>query len=528
MHLLTELILEAETQIAERAFTGLMFALYIHDRRLKYYPETEKIIAALKGHVFTRFFIIQVIKAQDTEKFSKKFREEIMPDIIKHAPKIQDKLELDDILPDNGEDEKNPKWRQILNENPDLMDKLEELSKLQMEGTDVFMSTFAMLKNFSFFKTMPHWFLPFYKENNMVASVLAEEDEDFRMTFLEALEKSGHMCNSDKYSFCLNVKDLPATQKKVMLQMFKQELESINEVNEDDDLLNRSLLSKRIITAYIQDLYRFFKLYREKNEFDDIFSYKLDFYNKEFFQKYFADNDLLVKVVDFYFESSHFNEAAEIYCLLINNGRHTQTIFEKAGFAFLQLAKYDDAIEMFKKAELFESTTWINLKIAQCYTKKGNYSEALFYLKEAEKIDPDNSKIQLQIANTYLSMEEVDTALSHYFKLELLTASNPKVMRPISWCLFVLGRFEEAENYFNNIISSNQFNKYDLMNYGHLLLATGRDEQATTCYLKCIQLKGNSFEDFLHSFYQDKKHLLKHGVSEETLNFILEYIRMNK
>lgn len=528
MQLLTRLTLAAETQIAERAFTGLMFALYVHDKRLKYYPETEKIISELKGHLFTRFFIIQVIKAQDTEKFSKKFREEIMPDIIKHAPKIQDKLELDNILPDTGEDDKNPQWQQLLNENPDLMDKLEELSKLQMEGTDVFMSTFALLKNFSFFQPMPHWFLPFYKENKMVEMALTGEDEEFKMTFLEALEKSGHMCNSDKYSFCLNVKDLPATQKKVMLQMFKQELESINEVNDDDDMLNRSLIAKRIITAYIQDMYRFFKLFREKNEFDDVFSYKLDFYNKEFFQNIFSDNDLLLKIVDYYFESSHFEEAAEIYNLLIKNGRHTQTIFEKAGFAYLQLARYDDAIEMFKKAELFESTTWVNLKIAQCYTKKGNYKEALFYLNEAEKTDPDNSKIQLQIANTYLSMEDIETALNHYFRLELLTASTAKVMRPISWCLFVLGRFEEAEEYFKKIMNSNQFNKYDLMNYGHLLLATGRDEQATGCYLKCIQHKDNTFDDFIHSFNQDKKHLLKQGISEDTLRFILEYLIMNK
>lgn len=529
---LIDILKSGEKQITERAFVGLMFCLYIHDERLTYYPEIEKELTLLhdKNKLisnYTKFFLIQIIKAKDTEKFTKRFREDIMPDIMKHAPDIQDKLDLDNILPNDMEEQKNPDWEKLLGNNPDLMNKLEELSKLQMEGTDVFMSTFAMLKNFSFFKQMSNWFVPFYKENPIVIQAVGSEEDDFKDTFLTSLEKSGHMCNSDKYSFCLNVKDLPAVQKKMMIKMFKQELESINEINEQDDVLNQSLFSQRVITHYIQDIYRFFKLYSEKKDFTDVFSYKLDFHNKAFFIKYFSENDILIKTADFYFDNGHFVEASEIFNLLIKNGLNTQIIFEKTAYAYQQSGLIDEAISLYKKAELFESTVWINLKIAFCLTKLQKHEEALVYLLEAEKMEPDNLKIQLNIANAYLNIGEINTALNYYFKLELLASSNIKVLRPISWCLFILGRFDEAEKYFDQLINSDQANKFDLINYAHLLWCTKRSEQAAGYYLRSIRQKENSFETFNKSFTEDVKHLKKHGIKNEDIMFMLDYLKLN-
>jgi len=514
------------TQISERAFIGLMFSLYIYDNRLYLYPEILKEIKKLSVEQFVQFFIIQIIKAKDTEKFTKKFRDEIMPDIMKHAPDIQQKLDLDNILPDDTEEAQNPNWRKIIEQDHSLMDKLEELSKLQMEGTDVFMGTFAMLKNFPFFQHIHNWFIPFYKENEIVSEALDGENKEFKDTFLLALEKSGHMCNSDKYSFCLNVKILPDAQKKMMLNMFKQELESINEINEDDDMLNHTLISKRIITHHIQDIYRFFKLYSKKDEYDDIFSYKLDFHNKSFFRKYFQNKDILIKAVDFYFDNGHFEQAHDIYNILIEENVHTPIIFEKAGYTAQQMGLYKEAIELYKKSELFESTVWINLKIAHCCIKLGLYDEALIYFNEAGRQAPDDLKIQLHIANAYLSKGDAETALNYYYKLELLAASNIKVLRPISWCLFVMGRFEEAEKYFTTLLNSQQANKYDLMNYAHLLWCKGNTEEACNYYLKSIKQKDNSLDDFLKSLSLDKKYLIAFGIKEEDILNMIEYIKI--
>jgi len=531
--LLAELSKSKMPQIAERAFVGLMLSLYVHEERLAFYPEIEAALSMLSEgnpqiNFFTDFFTIQMIKASDTEKFTKKFRDEIMPDIIKYAPDIKDKLDLDNILPEDMEEGKNPDWQKILGDNQDLLSKLEELSKLQMEGTDVFMSTFAMLKHFNFFRQMSNWFLPFYKENETVMQLLNNESDDFKEIFLASLEKSGHMCNSDKYSFCLNVKELPDAQKNMMLNMFKQELESINELNDSDELLNKSLVSKKNITHYIQDIYRFYKLFPQKHEFKDVFSLKLDFYNKTFFRKYFSNTDLLVKIADFYFDNNHFEQAAEIYTLLINENLNTQVVFEKAGFAYQQNKNFEKAIDCYKKAELFETTVWLSLKMAYCFTKLNMYKEALYFYTEAENLEPENLKIQLNIANTYLSMGDFTTALNHYYKLELLAASNIKVLRPISWCLFVLGRFDEAKKYFEQLIASQQANNNDYMNYAHLLWCLQKSEEAASFYLKSINKKDFPFSNFIKSFEEDKKYLIKHGIEQEDILLMLDYLKINR
>ena len=50
----------------------------------------------------------------------------------------------------NPED-KNPEWETFFKESPDVYNKLEEFTNLQMEGADVFLGAFAMLKQFDFF-----------------------------------------------------------------------------------------------------------------------------------------------------------------------------------------------------------------------------------------------------------------------------------------------------------------------------------------------------------------------------------------
>jgi len=528
---LSELFSNSALQIKERAFAGLMYVLYLYDNYLPYYPELEKMLKKINKdpviESYLEFFLIQNIKAKDTEKFTRKMQEEIIPDIIKHAPKIHERLELDNILPDDIEGEKNPDWQKILEDAPDLMNKLEELSKLQLEGTDVFMSTFAMLKNFPFFHVIPNWLVPFYKDNPHVIKAMQNEDEEFRDTFLTALEKSGHMCNSDKYSFCLNVNGLPDAQKKMMLQMFKAELDSINEVLSEDNRINETFLSKTIFTQYIQDLYRLFKLNPQKGEMQDIFLLELDFHNCSFFSSHFLHKSVLIKLVDFYFDNGHFEQAAQIYKTLIAQGMNTQVVFEKMGFAYQQLKKYHEAVDAYKKAELFEATTWIYSKLAFCYTQLGAYDEALAYYHDAEKLEPDNLKIQLQIANTYLNKGNTEIALNHYFKLEFLSGENAKVLRPIAWCLFILQRPDEAGKYFDLLMQSREANKYDYINYGHWLWCTGQIKKAAEAYLNSIKQKDNTFEAFLKSFKEDEKYLFMYGISTDDIPLMLDYLALN-
>ena len=71
---------------------------------------------------------------------------------------------------------------------------------MQMDGTDIFMGTFSMLKKFDFFNVLKNWFLPFYASNKELQEELSKEPAEFdKGTFTESLEAAPFICNSDKY-----------------------------------------------------------------------------------------------------------------------------------------------------------------------------------------------------------------------------------------------------------------------------------------------------------------------------------------
>jgi len=90
--------------------------------------------------------------------------------MMKLSPMIGKKIKLDEWMGATGFEEKNPEWQKIIDESG-LSDKLQELSELQMEGADVFHSTFSNLKSHPFFLEMSNWHLPFDPRHSSLESL---------------------------------------------------------------------------------------------------------------------------------------------------------------------------------------------------------------------------------------------------------------------------------------------------------------------------------------------------------------------
>ena len=97
--------------------------------------------------------------------------------MIRMKSKLEEKLDLENLLSSSNPEEKNPEWETFFKESPDVYNKLEEFTNLQMEGADVFLGAFAMLKQFDFFNEVKNWFLPFYKENEYVSESFGDVGE---------------------------------------------------------------------------------------------------------------------------------------------------------------------------------------------------------------------------------------------------------------------------------------------------------------------------------------------------------------
>ena len=521
---------QQDDQVWQRALAGLVTVLNRYDRRISYYPAITEKLHALKGNKDLerniQDLIIQFIKSKETEKITKKFQEEIVPEMIKLRPRLEDKLDLENLISESDMEDKNPDWETFFKDSPDLLSKLEEFSQLQIEGSDVFMSAFSMLKQFSFFDELINWFMPFHKDNNEVEQYFHNMKEDFDAdSFLDGLQKTAYLCNSDKYSFCLNVNRMPAMQRDAMLDMFKMEMQAMQEISKEEEILDKPVKDKMVFTQYLQDLYRFFKIHPLKNEFFDIFNMRFDLHNTYFFNVLVKDPAIIRNIAEFYFSRDYYEEALEIFSEIMKDNEDYE-LLQKTGYCYQQLDQYEKAIEYYKKAEYFEKNkSWVLKKIAFCYRKLKHYPEALEYFKQVESLEPENLYIQTMLGRTYLDLDDYETALKYYFKVEYLQPENHKVRRPIGWCSFLLGRFENARKYFIRI-PENAINEYDYLNLGHVEWCLGNKKSAIGYYRKALAASGK-FEWFAAEFDNDKKYLIKFGIDKLDIPLMLDFLRFD-
>jgi tetratricopeptide (TPR) repeat protein len=526
--LLAEAYKQNEQQVLQRALIGLIITLYQYNQRIFLYPKTKELIQSLSFspniQKQTESIIIQFIKAKDTEKIAQKFQEEIIPEMAKIQGRISEKLDLKNLLQDPLSEDKNPDWEHVFNDSPDLLNKLEELSMLQMEGSDVFMSTFSMLKHFDFFESLNNWFLPFYKENRGLIDALYDSTGAFDAeSFIANMERSSILCNSDKYSFCYNVKNMPAKERSMMVEMFNMEIQAMDEIAHDDEILNKPTRERVIFTQNIQDFYRFNKLYRNKSEFYDIFNTRADFHNATFFRWLISDETIIRNTGEFYFEKGHYTDAIDIFNQLDTLPGNYE-LWQKIAYSWQQLGDYQKALRYYLKADLTDiRKPWNIKKIALCYRRLGDYSKALEYYLEAEKLEPENLQVQANLAHTYLDRKDYDNALKKYFKVEYLAPDNRKIQRPIAWCSFMLEKLDTAKKYFEKITEA-EGTQHDLLNLGHVEWCLGNKKTAIEKYRECIVKSGNNREWFIEEFMADSEILIRYGIDPVNIPLMRDYV----
>ncbi len=515
-------------QIRERAMAGLVMVLQYWDKRITLYPG---IIAQLqqlsddKGFKDQmRITVLQIIKSRETEQISKKLHDEILPKVASLRPKIEEKLDLDSLLPEDLIEGKNPDWSDMFKDSEDIFKTMEEFSKLQMEGADVYMSAFANLKNFDFFRTFSNWFLPFHPDHETLNEIFRDEIlGEGTNELAEALYKTPFICNSDKYSLILNLKHLPDAQKNMMLKVFRMELEGMEQVRDNEIDLDPNLTFKTHITQYMQDLYRFFKLSPYKNEFEDIFRGIIDIYNSEFYKLIFADNSELITMADYFFGKDFYDDALTLYIKALEVVHDDPQLCEKAGYCYQQRGEYENAIKMYKRSDIFERKVWTMKKIGYSLRRSGKIEEALQYYLDAESEDKDNMHTNAMIGHCYLDMKNYEMALKYYFKVEYSDPGNIRVLRPIAWCYFVTGEFNKSKKYYEKL-SSVKLTGHDQINFGHLHLCMGERQSALDCYKKSI-IEGNiEREDFIDIFEDDRAIITEHGIDPDDLSIIIDYI----
>ncbi len=180
----------------------------------------------------------------------------------------------------------------------------------------------------------------------------------------------------------------------------------------------------------------------------------------------------------------------------------------------------------YKKADLIETDRlWITRKMAWCAKMLNHWEEALGHYRHAEKQAPEDMRIQANIGQCLIHLERYEEALDYYFKVEVLAPENHKIRRPLAWCSFLLGKFDTARDYLERLLENEPGNHYDLVNLGHVLWCQGTPMEAFKKYVQSI-FAWKSIKDFEQAFNEDRKHLARHGIRDDEMNLMLDYLKL--
>lgn len=518
-----------EQEIAIRAIVGLIAIFQKYKSWWYLFPEcTNRLKLLADDNVFCRRFMtsmIQFIQARETEKITQRLRDEIIPEMMKLSPIIGKKIDLDEWLGEKSEvEDKNPEWQKILEESG-LGDKLKEFTDLQMEGADIFHSTFSNLKLYPFFHEMNNWFLPFTPFHTQITKYSNNKPESIQL--LNTISTTSMMCDSDKYSFAFSLVSMPEQYQKMITSQLSAESEGIKEMQEEDNMLLPHQKEENSIKQYIQDLYRFFKLFKRKDEFTDIFALPLNYHLIDAFYPIVHEQMNLDRIALYYFEKNNFQEALEAYSQLseINPGKCE--IWQKIGYCRQMLGDVKKALDAYLRAELIDgNNTWLLRKIAQCYRILKQPETALIYYRRLEQLKPDDFNIQLNIGHCFLELRKYDEALNYYFKVELSDSENTRAWRSISWCAFLSRKFEVAQRYYGQILEKSP-TTHDYLNAGHVELCINNIKKAIELYEKANEKEGN-FESFQKLLREDEEELKMAGIDTKVFPLLLDKIKYDR
>lgn len=527
MQLLIDLYtISNKPQVQLRALTSVMLAM-------KLYPNRVKKSATLGAHFqamtdspqFANDFTtiqFQLARSRNTENVTRRMKEELMPGIMKLRPDMLNKLNADDIS-DITDLEANPEWQQML-EDSGIARKMEEFNEMQLDGTDVFISTFSQLKTFPFFQTLSNWFLPFHEHSSAIYGHFTGNDAPLLMV----VTRVPFLCNSDRYSFSLSLNSMPDSQKHLIVEQIKAQVEQVGEM-QNAELPDPKRERERQANMYVQDLYRFFKLFTRRREFIAAFDCDMDFTRLPILGDHTASTDALTIIAEFYFKNSFYQDAIKYYNYMLDMAHDANPlIYQKLGYCYQSMGNTAQALKNYKRYELAnDEDLWTLKHIAACYRERKQYDNAIAYYKKIEQLKPDNVANVINMGHCMLEQGKVEQAMKIYFKADLMDENNHRARRPVAWCAFLLGNDERSIAYYDRIINEDSPSAQDYLNRAHALLAMKRMPDAIDSYTKALQLMNGKSEELRKAILSDSEALKSRGISIDDIPIIIDAITSN-
>lgn len=517
-----------DPRISARALAAIILIISTHHRRIENDPKLRARLQVWSDSIMlypqVREVIMTIIRAHDTQRISSKMQNEVLPQLMKLRPEILKRLGKMTQASDLESLEANPEWEEIINKDG-LGDKLKELTDIQMDGGDVMMLAFSNLKSFPFFNAVANWFLPFSDTHNEVARVKNE----VKGAFSQILDSEGIMCDSDKFSFILSLSRMPESQRAMISSQMDAQLGQLKEMMADKKFKSSVPEFDMEVTRFIRDIYRFFKLFRRKDDFKDPFAKTLDLNSLPFLDHIISDPEILSLVGEFYFKRGYYEEALPLLMKLERDTPDAGLLWEKIGYCYNALGNLNEALTWYRKAELLHpDSKWLIKKLAQCNRLLENYLEASEYYSKALSADPDNYHLLLNAGHVLLNLGDTAAAVRNFNHADYVNPGKISVWRALAWGEMLNGNPDKSLSFYSKILSSQEKKPIDLINTGHVYFLKGDYKNASDSYRKVLKEDGYDLNKLEEALKEDSPALSKAGGNLSDLNLILENVRYSK
>ena len=496
-----------DEEVRQRALIGWAFAIDTEIAQSIYAEENTLVEKLLENEACCQELVElqkQLIYCIDAERDRATIQNEIMPNLMKqqgfritrNGIEENDESDLNEIL---HPDETEANLERVEASFHKMLD-------MQKQGSDIYFGGFSQMKRFPFFNELANWFIPFDFNHPDLAVV----SEKFRNSkFLHSVVRSAPFCNSDQYSFALAfeqvVSKIPANYLEFMENSEASFYEFAAEEKSTPTFIRRMCL---------QDLYRFFRLFKDRDAFWNIFDPEAHDYlilSKPTFSRTHVETSFN-DVTAFLLKK---NRRSEAEAMLDNYGEHRrdyQYYMMSAWLGREPKANYGQALALQPDSERALAG------YARALFNEGAYQEALDAYDKLLIQQPDKKSYLLYKAVCLTNLKRYDEAERVLFRLNYEAEDDANVNRVLAWALTCDGKYEQAEKFYNQLLSEEEPAEDDLLNYGFCLWFSGHIDEAADCFHRYLMVSGEPKE----SIVENELELIRaKGITEPEIQMML-------
>ena len=511
-----------DEHIRQRALVGWALTL---DERMSLYPKLTDAIREYCGNDGNTQQLVELQKqlyfCLNAERDNEAIQKDIMPDIIKNSNLNITRFGIEEKDEDTLQNILNPEAQE------EAIDKVEQsfrkMVEMQKAGSDIYFGGFSQMKRFSFFFQTANWFAPFDVNHPAIKHVTGSGKQT---AFIQALLKSGPFCDSDKYSFVLamsNVFDrLPDNIKEMMNGESMFEVYNASQDTESPVYIRR---------MYLQDLYRFFKLYTNKQLLHNPFNSQHGkrgtalFIDHSVFCGTIAD-DRYTEIGQFLLRRNNTREAWS----MIERLREIQSdsLLELRAQCLYMQGKSEEAEMLYRKVvEKNPDDAKAISALAKITFQTGRYDEAVEYYKHLQQQYPDKLSYQLNYCVALSKTPQVAESIEMLYKLYYENPDNHNVLRVLAWNLLVAKRTEQAGTEYEKLLQIGDQKAEDWLNAGYYYLIVRNVEKAVDMFRRYVE-ESKSAQDARHligrQIAADADVLLENGIDKIEMQLIVDLV----